>query len=67
MLNENIIQYIVDTKNISLNEIARKLEYDVSVISRVVNRKQKMSHRMAYKISEVFAIDLAHILKVEEV
>ena len=42
-------------------------DYDVAVVSRVKNRKQKMSHRMAFKISQVFGIDLNEIMLVENV
>lgn len=61
----NIIENIVDETNLSLRKIAKLIGYDVSVVSRVKNRQQKMSYRMAYQISVVFAKDLDEILEAE--
>lgn len=64
-MNNNIIEEVVATTNLSLRKVAKMIGYDPSVLSRVMNRKQKMSHRMAYQISQVFGMDMDRILKVE--
>ena len=66
-MERNIIQEVMDSNNISMHQMARLIEYDVAVLSRVKNRIQKMSHRMAYKISTVFNLDLDDIINVENV
>lgn len=66
-MERNIIQEVMDSNNISMHQMARLIEYDVAVLSRVKNRIQKMSHRMAYKISVVFNLDLDDIINVENV
>ena len=66
-MERNIIEELMTEKNLTLHQIAKLIEYDVAVVSRVKNRIQKMSHRMAFKISQVFGIDLAEIMSVENV
>lgn len=66
-MDRNIIEELMNEKNLTLHQIAKLIEYDVAVVSRVKNRIQKMSHRMAFKINEVFGIDLAEIMSVENV
>ena len=63
----NIIEEIMQEKNLTLHQIAKLINYDVSVLSRVKNRFQKMSTRMAFKISQVFDYDLAEVMKIEGV
>lgn len=67
MKERNIIQEIMDNKQLSLHQIAKLIEYDVGVLSRVKNRLQKMSTRMALKISMVFGLDLNEIVEVEDI
>ena len=64
-MDKNIIEELINDKNLTLRQFAKLIEYDVSVVSRVKNRVQKMSHRMAYKISEVFQLEVEDILEVE--
>ena len=66
-MDRNIIAELMDEKNLTLHQIAKLIEYDVAVVSRVKNRVQKMSHRMAFKISQVFGLDLNEIMIVENV
>ena len=65
--SRNIILELTEEKDLSLHQIAKLISYDVAVISRVKNRIQKMSHRMAFKISEVFEIDLHEIIEAENI
>lgn len=67
MKERNIIQEIMDNKQLSLHQIAKLIEYDVGVLSRVKNGLQKMSTRMALKISMVFGLDLNEIVEVEDI
>ena len=68
MNNErNIIEELMEDKQLTLHQIAKLIDYDVAVVSRVKNRIQKMSHRMAFKISQVFGYDLNEIMQVENV
>lgn len=66
-MDRNIIEELMTEKNLTLHQIAKLIEYDVAVVSRVRNRVQKMSHRMAFKISQVFGLDLNEIMIVENV
>jgi transcriptional regulator with XRE-family HTH domain len=66
-MERNIIDEIMTDKKLSLHQIAKLINFDVSVVSRVRTRSQKMSYRMAYKISEVFGLDLKEIIEVEGV
>lgn len=66
-MDRNIIEELMTEKNLTLHQIAKLIEYDVAVVSRVKNRVQKMSHRMAFKISQVFGYDLAEIMTIENV
>lgn len=66
-MDRNIIAELMEDKNLTLHQIAKLIEYDVAVVSRVKNRVQKMSHRMAFKISQVFGLDLNDIMIVENV
>lgn len=66
-MDRNIIEELMTEKNLTLHQIAKLIEYDVAVVSRVKNRVQKMSHRMAFKISQVFGYDLTEIMTVENV
>lgn len=66
-MERNIIEELMTDKNLTLHQIAKLIEYDVAVVSRVKNRIQKMSHRMAFKISQVFDMDLAEIMMIEKV
>lgn len=61
----NVIEDIMIKKKLSLHQIANLINFDVSVVSRVRNRVQKMSMNMAYKISKVFGYDLDEIIKIE--
>lgn len=63
----NIIEEIMANKQLTLHQIAKLIDYDVAVVSRVRNRVQNMSMRMAYKISQVFDIDLNEIIEVENI
>ena len=63
----NIIEEIMIKKQLTLHQIAKLIDYDVAVVSRVRNRVQNMSMRMAYKISQVFDIDLNEIIEVENI
>lgn len=63
----NIIEEIMTNKQLTLHQIAKLIDYDVAVVSRVRNRVQNMSMRMAYKISQVFDIDLNEIIEVESI
>lgn len=63
----NIIEEIMSNKQLTLHQIAKLIDYDVAVVSRVRNRVQNMSMRMAYKISQVFDIDLNEIIEVESI
>lgn len=63
----NIIEEIMNNKQLTLHQIAKLIDYDVAVVSRVRNRVQNMSMRMAYKISQVFDIDLNEIIEVESI
>lgn len=63
----NIIEEIMTSKQLTLHQIAKLIDYDVAVVSRVRNRVQNMSMRMAYKISQVFDIDLNEIIEVENI
>lgn len=63
----NIIEEIMTNKQLTLHQIAKLIDYDVAVVSRVRNRVQNMSMRMAYKISQVFDIDLNEIIEVENI
>ncbi len=66
-MDRNIIEELMTEKNLTLHQIAKLIEYDVAVVSRVKNRVQKMSHRMAFKISQVFGMDLNEIMIIENV
>ena len=66
-MERNIIEELMENKKLTLHQIAKLIEYDVGVLSRVKNRLQKMSMRMAFKISQVFAIDLNEIIDVENI
>ena len=66
-MERNIINEIMEDKSLSLHEIAKLIEYDVGVVSRVRNRLQRMSYGMAFKISTVFDIDLNDIILVENI
>lgn len=67
-MERNIIQEILDKNpTLTLHSLAKNIGYDVAVVSRVKNRVQKMSHRMAFKISEVYKIDLSEIMIIEKV
>lgn len=66
-MERNIIEELVNEKGLTLHQIAKLIEYDVAVVSRVKNRIQRMSHRMAFKISQVFGYDLDEVLNVENV
>lgn len=63
----NIIEELMEDKQLTLHQIAKLIDYDVAVVSRVKNRIQKMSHRMAFKISQAFGYDLNEIMQVENV
>ena len=63
----NIIEELMEDKQLTLHQIAKLIDYDVAVVSRVKNRIQKMSHRMAFKISQVCGYDLNEIMQVENV
>ena len=63
----NIIEELMEDKQLTLHQIAKLIDYDVAVVSRVKNRIQKMSRRMAFKISQVFGYDLNEIMQVENV
>lgn len=63
----NIIEEIMSNKQLTLHQIAKLIDYDVAVVSRVRNRVQNMSMRMAYKISQVFDIGLNEIIEVENI
>ena len=63
--DRNIIEEVMEDKHLTLHQIAKLISYDVAVVSRVRNRVQKMSHRMAFKISQVFGYDLNDIMNVE--
>lgn len=67
MDNRNIIEELMNEKHLTLHQIAKLIDYDVAVVSRVKNRVQKMSHKMAYKISQVFGYDMNEVLIVENV
>lgn len=66
-MDRNIIEEIMVEKNLTLHQIAKLIDYDVAVLSRVKNRVQKMSHRMAFKISQVFGYDLDEVMSIENV
>ena len=66
-MDRNIIEEIMVEKNLTLHQIAKLIDYDVAVLSRVKNRVQKMSHRMAFKISQVFGYDLDEVMLIENV
>lgn len=66
-MERNIIEEIIEKQNLTLHQLAKLIDYDVAVISRVKNRIQKMSHRMAYKISEVFGLDMEEIIQAENI
>ena len=63
----NIIEEIINRKMISLRAFSKQIGFNPSVVSRVKNREQRMSYRMAFKISQVFGYDLDTILKVEKI
>lgn len=64
-MERNIIAEIMESKHLTLMEFAKQVGYDPSVISRVRNRLQKMSHRMAFEISRAFDYDLTEIMEIE--
>lgn len=67
-MERNIIKEILERNEpLSMRALAKEIGYDVAVVSRVANRLQKMSHRMAYNISEAYGINLAEIIEVEGV
>lgn len=67
MKEKNIIEELMEEKQLTLHQIAKLIDYDVAVVSRVKNRIQKMSHRMAFKISQTFGYDLNEVMQVENV
>lgn len=67
MKDRNIIEEIMEDKKLTLHQVAKLINYDVAVLSRVKNRVQKMSHRMAFQISQVFGYELQEVLEIENV
>lgn len=61
----NILEEIAEKYEISYRTIARQIDYDIAMVSRVKNRQQKMSTQMAYNIHKVYGYDLDDILEVE--
>ena len=60
------INEILEKYQISIRELARRLEYNHSYIARVVNGDEPMSYRLAYRISKVMGISLDYIVELEE-
>ena len=60
-----IIREIMEKYGISMREVARRLDYNHSYVSRVLSGDEPMSYRLAYRISNAFEIDLDYIVQLE--
>lgn len=65
-MERNILEEIAERYEISYRTIARQIDYDIAMVSRVKNRQQKMSVQMAYNIHKVYGYNLDEILEVED-
>lgn len=63
----NIIEEIMDKNKLSINSIAKLLNCDPGLISRIKNHSQKMSMKTAFRISQVFGIDFQEIIMAEDI
>ena len=66
-MDRNIIEEIMVEKNLTMHQVAKLIDYDIAVLSKVKNRNRKMSHKLAFKISQVFGYDLDEIIMVEKI
>ena len=61
------IKNLEKNNKLSINSIAKLLNCDPGLISRIKNRSQKMSMKTAFRISQVFGIDFQEIIMAEDI